>query len=713
MEARHARVGKAFLLIAFMRLLFAIALLFASHMAFAVSGVLQGSGTVVCDGANLATDLQKGYLVATNEGWYGVLCVTNASFRGMPPEWVANANSAIRLTGCRGFFAGGSCPGTLELKDEDGAFAFVVNNATGDVESWFAKLSGNGTLGCTNRNSHPNQRYVFKDVSDFRGVISCLDFDAPENKLLRVIIGDGSYGSPDDGTITLLSSADAAITDGKVWSASTSHIYGTLSFVGGGSLHGDAVAYAGAILSLTNSTSVQPIVGRLSLKGGSSIHLPASAKFPYKVATSIVKDGEVSLYVGTEEVTEGWFAFDGAICPIFLKSSSVKTNHDSWSNLAWSMRGSYTNETALATAISASANSVVIVDQDATLDLGSVTTRKVTFNVAEGKTLSLVGSLIADEVAINGRGVVACDANDVITATLTGEGTLCYESNVPTFGEGYIVAINDAWSGTLWLKGVEFANLAPYLTLSTNSTLRLTGCRGSFGKGTWLGTLELKDGESGQAAFKVTSGFSGATSAIERLAGGGTLYVMADVANQTYAFTDSSDFSGAIHIEPSKSMHIRVKLLDRMYGIDGDAGDLSLATFKTEAQLKAAGLDFGDGVSVSEALSQRCENGLYAWQNMVLGIAPNACENVKPYVAPVQNSMPTKLSFKLGNCSETDIFTDITTQYQVYEVNPDGSPVEGSGALNSGDPASIGDEVSIDLSGLTSVRYFRIKIVFQ
>ena len=191
------------------------------------------------------------------------------------------------------------------------------------------------------------------------------------------------------------------------------------------------------------------------------------------------------------------------------------------------------------------------------------------------------------------------------------------------------------------------------------------------------------------------------------------MHVMADVANQTYAFTDSSDFSGAIHIEPSKSMHFRVNLRDRVYGIDGDAGHLSLATFKTEAQLKAEGLDFGDGVSVSEALSQKCENGLYAWQNMILGIAPNACENVKPYVAPVQNSMPTKLSFRLGNCRATDIFTDITTQYQVYEVNPDGSPVEGSGALNSGEPALIGDEVSIDLSGLTSVRYFRIKIVFQ
>ena len=275
------------------------------------------------------------------------------------------------------------------------------------------------------------------------------------------------------------------------------------------------------------------------------------------------------------------------------------------------------------------------------------------------------------------------------------------------------MATNDAWSGTLWLKGVEFANLEPHLILSTNSTLRLTGCRGCFGKGTWLGTLELMDGESGQAAFTVTSGFSSATSAIERLAGGGTLYVMADVANQTYAFTDSSDFSGAIHIEPSKSMHFRVNLRDRVYGIDGDAGHLSLATFKTEAQLKAEGLDFGDGVSVSEALSQKCENGLYAWQNMILGIAPNACENVKPYVAPVQNSMPTKLSFRLGNCRATDIFTDITTQYQVYEVNPDGSPVEGSGALNSGDPASIGDEVSIDLAGSTSVRYFRIKIVFE
>ena len=705
MEARHARVGKAFLLIAFMRLLFAIAFLFASHMAFAVSGVLQGSGTVVYDGTNLTTDLNDGNLVANNVSWSGVLCAEKLSIKCIRPELVANSNSVFRLTGCKGYFDKGECSGTVELKDVDGALAFIVDNGAGDVESRFAKLSGDGTLACTKRNIF--QRYVFNDASAFKGSILTPRLDDTTQKHLRVIIGNGSYETPDDGTITLLSSSEAVISDGKIWSASTNHIYGTLSFVGGGSLQGDTVAYAGSILSLANSTSVQPIVGRLSLKGGSSIHLPASAKFPYKVATSIVKDGEVSLYVGTEECAGEWIIDDGSICPIAARSVTLPSNAVSvnWGDIEWHGAEAHTNDVAFV--------GVITVQESIQLCLGNATARKVAFNVAEGKTLSLFGHLTADEVEINGRGTVSCNMQDVLTAAITGGGTLCYESNAPTFGEGYIVATNDAWSGTLWLKGVEFANLEPHLILSTNSTLRLTGCRGCFGKGTWLGTLELMDGESDQAAFTVTSGFSGATFAIERLAGGGTLYVMADVANQTYAFTDSSDFSGAIHIEPSKSLHFRVNLRDRVYGIDGDAGHLSLATFKTEAQLKAEGLDFGDGVSISEALSQKCENGLYAWQNMILGIAPNACENVKPYVAPVQNSTPTKLSFRLGNCRATDIFTDITTQYQVYEVNPDGSPVEGSGALNSGDPASIGDEVSIDLAGSTSVRYFRIKIVFQ
>lgn len=705
MEARHARVGKAFLLIASMRLSFAIAFLFASHMAFAVSGVLQGSGTVVYDGTNLTTDLNDGNLVANNVAWSGVLCAEKLSIKCIRPELVANSNSVFRLTGCKGYFDKGECPGTVELKDVDGALAFIVDNGAGDVESRFAKLSGDGTLACSNR--YIVQRYVFNDASAFKGSILTPRLDDTTKKHLRVIIGNGSYETPDYGTITLLSSSEAVISDGKIWSASTNHIYGTLSFVGGGSLQGDTVAYSGSILSFTNSTSVQPIIGRLSLKAGSSIHLPASAKFPYKVATSIVKDGEVLLYVGTEVLTGDWITLDGAICPIASRSVILPSDAASvsWQDLEWDGAEDHTNNVALVSAIT--------VRESIQLNLGNVTTRKVIFDMAEGKTLSLVGSLTADEVAINGRGVVACDANDVMTATLTGWGTLCYESNAPTFGEGYIVATNDAWSGTLWLKGVEFANLEPHLILSTNSTLRLTGCRGCFGKGTWLGSLELIDGESGQAAFTVTSGFSSATSAIERLAGGGTLYVMADVANQTYAFTDSSDFSGAIHIEPSKSMHFRVNLRDRVYGIDGDAGHLSLATFKTEAQLKAEGLDFGDGVSVSEALSQKCENGLYAWQNMILGINPNECENVKPYVAPVQNSTPGKLSFRIGNCRETDIFNDMAAKYFVYEVYSDGSPVEGSGALNSGEPALIGDEVSIDLSGLTSVRYFRIKIVFQ
>ena len=227
-----------------MRFTFAIALLFASHMAFAASRVLQGSGTVVYDGANLKTDLQDGSLVVTNEAWYGVLCVTNASFTGLSPESVANANSAIRLTGCKGYFAGGSCPGTLELKDEGGALAFVVNNGADYFESRFAKLSGDGTLAC--KSKRIIQRYVFKDASAFTGSILTPRLDDTSQKTLRVIIGDGSYESPDNGTITLLSSADAVIADGRTWSASTNHIYGTLSFVGGGSLHGDAIAYAGA-----------------------------------------------------------------------------------------------------------------------------------------------------------------------------------------------------------------------------------------------------------------------------------------------------------------------------------------------------------------------------------------------------------------------------------------------------------------------------------
>ena len=261
--------------------------------------------------------------------------------------------------------------------------------------------------------------------------------------MLRVIIGDGSYASPDNGTITLLSSADAVIADGRTWSASTSYIYGTLAFVGTGSLHGDAVAYSGSTLSLSNSESAQPIDGRLSLISGSSINLPASAKFPYKVATSIVMDGDVSLYVGTEEFTGDWIICDGSICPIASRSVILPSDASSvnWRDLEWNGAEDHTNNLALA--------STITVQESIRLNLGNVTTRKVTFDVAEGKTLSLVGYLTADEVAINGGGTVACNTKDVLTAILTGEGTLCYESSAPIFGEGYIVATNDAWSGTL------------------------------------------------------------------------------------------------------------------------------------------------------------------------------------------------------------------------------------------------------------------------
>ena len=143
---------------------------------------------------------------------------------------------------------------------------------------------------------------------------------------------------------------------------------------------------------------------------------------------------------------------------------------------------------------------------------------------------------------------------------------------------------------------------------------------------------------------------------------------------------------------------------------EGIEASLTLTTTMSLDELIEAGLVTNGFESVSSALAHQDDSGLYGWQKMVLGISTNSGE--KPFVAPVQNSSPGSLSFKVGNYRANSNFINKTAKFQVYEVLSTGEAVE-SGITSGEEFVDVGDTASINLDSVNSVKFFRIKIRFE
>lgn len=216
-----------------------------------LSGTVKGDGTLVYGAAPAG-------LTLTQSDWSGVLWLKNCAIAGVVPSTLAGANSTLRLTGVTGFFNDGNntsiCEGTLELVDDGATAAFTVDGGWSDGGvSVFARLSGNGTLGASTSNI--SQRYVFMDVSAFGGTINCERSDAPGSAYLRVIIGDGATLDPEPGTITVASSATAAISSGKTWTANGMVVDGTID-LGYGANAPKVLGGTGTLTALSGAATV-------------------------------------------------------------------------------------------------------------------------------------------------------------------------------------------------------------------------------------------------------------------------------------------------------------------------------------------------------------------------------------------------------------------------------------------------------------------------
>lgn len=197
---------------------------------------------------------------------------------------------------------------------------------------------------------------------------------------------------------------------------------------------------------------------------------------------------------------------------------------------------------------------VLNVNEDTTLDIDiPVDVYGITFNVADGKTLTLAGgNAAAQYITVTGQIVVGGASQ--LAGTVKGDGTLVYGA-----APSGLTLADGLWSGVLWLKNGTMNGLLAQNLASANSTLRLTGVTGYFNDGdsemTCLGTLELVD-DGATPAFTVNNGFStNGKTVFPVLTGDGT-FKSDTTTSQRYVFKDVSAFTGTINIPSGKNTRV-------------------------------------------------------------------------------------------------------------------------------------------------------------
>lgn len=192
---------------------------------------------------------------------------------------------------------------------------------------------------------------------------------------------------------------------------------------------------------------------------------------------------------------------------------------------------------------------VLNVNEDTTLDVDiPVDVFGITFNVAEGKTLTLSGqNILSQYITATGAGQTVVANSSQLAGIVKGDGTLVYGA-----APSGLTLTDSLWSGVLWLKGCAVAGIVPADMASANSTLRLSGVTGYFNNAgntsSCAGTLELVN-DTYAFAYSVDNGWSDSgISVFARLTGDGTLGVQTRDIAQRYVFKDVSGFTGTINL---------------------------------------------------------------------------------------------------------------------------------------------------------------------
>ena len=188
-----------------------------------------------------------------------------------------------------------------------------------------------------------------------------------------------------------------------------------------------------------------------------------------------------------------------------------------------------------------------------------------------GDTITLLRDCSIENLSLGGKSITLNEGDYTFTGSFTGSGTLIMTAMPKELATARWAA---GWTGTLWLKGCNFAkgSYNPINFGTASSSLRLTGCTGCFdetylftgdnvAKYTFEGTLELQD-DGATPALTITDGFPNhGKTVFGKLTGDGTL-TCSSTSGHYYQFKDASDFVGTITVPTGDGNNFRVALGD-------------------------------------------------------------------------------------------------------------------------------------------------------
>ena len=297
--ASAATVGKIFFNVASGKTL---TLTGSATLTATQSIVFDGEGKVETSGALRLSGVLEG------PGTFKVSNVTYNNFR------MIGESGKLIFTGVSGFgyaVAGTTNNrdgGTLELIDNGDTKALTLSNGYGGFRAVFDALTGTGTFKSSDAHRHT---YVFKDASAFEGTI-----ELSTGAQTKVILGDDTESTPDDGSITIPSGAEATIKTGKIWSAvGGMNVLGTLKVEGTGSAVANVTAQSSAIIDLSAFTGETPAIdGSFTLADGMTLKLPAGADLSTGYALATGGDAgitEITLKIGDADAATAVVCMEG------------------------------------------------------------------------------------------------------------------------------------------------------------------------------------------------------------------------------------------------------------------------------------------------------------------------------------------------------------------------------------------------------------------
>ena len=215
---------------------------------------------------------------------------------------------------------------------------------------------------------------------------------------------------------------------------------------------------------------------------------------------------------------------------------------------------------------------VLNVNEDTTLDIDiPVDVFGITFNVAEGKTLTLSGqNILSQSITAKGAGKTVVASASQLAGTVKGDGTIVYDGVRPTTTGTDIIFTNPLWTGTLVIKGFNKDNSATGVNRklfanlwgNVNSKIKWNGVSGYFEGCTSTAGWILEDLEADGVIYPALTKNDGSSSKLTTapsIEGTGT-FADASEPTERFKFENADNFTGTIRITTStaeKGMNVQ------------------------------------------------------------------------------------------------------------------------------------------------------------